>query len=313
MRRTPALLAATALVAVGLVGCSSTPTATPCPDPSAALNLIQVTGSTDSEPRVDVSVPFHVDTTSAEVIEAGDGLAFEDETQTALIDVAVVSGETGEPLVATSYSGDVSATPTLAQLAETFPALPAALECATEGSRVAVAVAPDGIAPEAVASLGLAEGESAVLVVDVRKVYLAKANGDDQFVESRGLPTVVRAPDGRPGIIVPDAPAPEELVVQTLKRGDGPVVTGDAPVRVNYTGVVWDTQEVFDSSWGAAPVSLDPAGVVPGFADALEGQTVGSQVLAVLPPDQAYGDTEQGAIPAGSTLVFVIDILGIDD
>ena len=53
-------------------------------------------------------------------------------------------------------------------------------------------------------------------------------------------------------------------------------------------------------------------GVVPGFAKALEGQTVGSQVLVVVPPDEGYGDKEQNGIPAGSTLVFVIDILGLD-
>ena len=32
----------------------------------------------------------------------------------------------------------------------------------------------------------------------------------------------------------------------------------------------------------------------------------------VIPPDQAYGDQAQGQIPADSTLVFVVDILGID-
>ncbi|HAJ16780.1 MAG TPA: hypothetical protein DCL57_01540, partial [Microbacterium sp.] len=41
-------------------------------------------------------------------------------------------------------------------------------------------------------------------------------------------------------------------------------------------------------------------------------QTVGSQVLVVVPPDQGYGDAGQGPIPGGATLVFVIDILGLD-
>ena len=53
-------------------------------------------------------------------------------------------------------------------------------------------------------------------------------------------------------------------------------------------------------------------GVVPGFAEALEGQTVGSQVLVVIPPELAYGEEGAGSIPANATLVFVIDILGID-
>ena len=45
---------------------------------------------------------------------------------------------------------------------------------------------------------------------------------------------------------------------------------------------------------------------------ALTGQTVGSQIVAVIPPDQAYGDVANGPIPANSTLVFVVDILGVD-
>lgn len=47
-----------------------------------------------------------------------------------------------------------------------------------------------------------------------------------------------------------------------------------------------------------------------GFKKALEGQKVGSQVLAVIPPAEGYGAQAQSGIPANSTLVFVIDILG---
>lgn len=315
MRRTPAILAVTALAAVGLVGCTSTPTTSCPPALSQASDLVDVSGSFGSAPTsVSVRAPFHTETTEAATLDEGDGQQLTSDEQTALVDLTVLSGETGEPIVATRYSDDLSQVPTLAQLAQTFPALPAALQCATEGSRVAVALAPDGIAEDAVSGLGLEEGESVVLVVDVRKVYLAKADGADQYTASHGLPTVVRAPDGRPGIIVPDATAPDEVVVQTIKRGDGAEVTGDAPVRVHYTGVVWDTKEVFDSTWDSGePASLTLDAVVPGFAEGLEGQTVGSQVLIVVPPDQGYGDQAQGLIPANSTLVFVVDILGIDE
>jgi len=69
---------------------------------------------------------------------------------------------------------------------------------------------------------------------------------------------------------------------------------------------------VFDTTWDAEPKSIDLSTMLPGFAEAITGQTVGSQVLVVIPPDQAYGDQAQGQIPADSTLVFVVDILGID-
>jgi peptidylprolyl isomerase len=83
-------------------------------------------------------------------------------------------------------------------------------------------------------------------------------------------------------------------------------------VRVHYTGVVWGEDEPFDSTWDGEPASLTLDAVVPGFAKALEGQTVGSQVLVVVPPAEGYRDQAQAGIPAGSTLVFVIDILGLD-
>ncbi len=83
-------------------------------------------------------------------------------------------------------------------------------------------------------------------------------------------------------------------------------------VIVQYTGVLYDGGTVFDSSWDkGAPTQFATTAVVPGFKKALEGQTVGSQVLAVIPPADGYGDQAQGSIPAGATLVFVVDILGV--
>jgi peptidylprolyl isomerase len=53
--------------------------------------------------------------------------------------------------------------------------------------------------------------------------------------------------------------------------------------------------------------------VIQGWSEGLAGQTVGSQVLLVIPPELGYGDEDagQGGIPGGSTLVFVVDILGV--
>jgi peptidylprolyl isomerase len=156
------------------------------------------------------------------------------------------------------------------------------------------------------------EDDSVVAVLDIRKVFLAKAEGAEQFNVDRGVPSVVRAPDGRPGIIVPDAEPPAEVVVQTLIKGTGPEVTGDEAVRVHETGLTWADREIFETTWDDGPKSIDLSTMLPAYADALIGQPVGSQVLIVIPPDQGYGAEGQGPAPADSTLVFVVDILGVD-
>ncbi|ANG85641.1 FKBP-type peptidyl-prolyl cis-trans isomerase [Microbacterium aurantiacum] len=314
MRTFSAALTILGLAAVGLTGCAA-PADTTCDRPAGdagVLDLVSVSGAADALPDVDVYTPFRTDEWAARDDVTGDGTPITTDDQLVVVDIALVGGDSGETVIATPYDGDLTRVTTLSQWVNTFPAFSDALSCATEGSRVTVALAPGDIAEGAAEGLGLAADESALAIVDVRKVYLAKADGADQYTDGFGLPSVVRAPDGQPGLIIPEGAPPSELVVQTLKKGDGPVVTGDAPVRVHYTGVTWAEREEFDSSWGQAPASLTLDGVVPGFAAALEGQTVGSQVLVVIPPDQGYGDTAQGAIPAGSTLVFVIDILGLD-
>lgn len=129
-------------------------------------------------------------------------------------------------------------------------------------------------------------------VIDVLDVMPAKASGALQFNDARGLPTVVRAPDGTPGVIIPDVPAPKEITTQTLIKGDGPKVKKDDIVVTNIMGVGWDDKKVTTSSWGAdASVSV--------AAEQLVGATVGSQLLVVFP----------AAENAPATAV-VVDILG---
>lgn len=307
----PAAIAVLGLVTVGLAGCSL-PGSSACPRPLASASpvtdLITVSDDLDAAPEAAVYTPFNSESTVTEDIVVGEGNTLTTDDQLVVMDLAIVGGNTG----VTVYAGSLEPAFQLSQLSQAIPALSEALQCATEGSRVVVAIPPGGIEAETAAGMGLREDESAVAVVDLRQVYLARADGANVFNAGNGLPTVVLAPNGRPGIIVPDAGVPTETTVQTLKRGDGPVVTGEVPVRVHYTGVTWAERTVFDSSWDAAPVSLTLDGVVPGFAQALEGQTVGSQVMVVITPEDGYGDQAQGTIPANSTLVFVIDILGLD-
>ncbi|WP_341999694.1 FKBP-type peptidyl-prolyl cis-trans isomerase [Microbacterium sp. LWH7-1.2] len=316
MRKIPAALVVLGLVTVGLAGCSLPGSSlSDCSRPEVSnpdvMDLITVTGDTEDEPEVDLYTPVKAPQLAYEDVVTGDGTAITSATQSLVLDVALFSGTTGELLAATPYDGDLSRVGSVAQFAN-FPGFEEALHCATEGSRVAVALSPDDLGDGVAEQAGLDDGDALVAVIDLRKVYLAAADGQNQFNSGFGLPSVVRAPDGRPGLIIPDGAAPSDLTIQTLKKGDGDEVTGEQPVRVHYTGVVWGEDEPFDSTWDGEPASLTLDAVVPGFAKALEGQTVGSQVLVVVPPAEGYGDQAQGGIPADSTLVFVIDILGVD-
>ena len=124
-----------------------------------------------------------------------------------------------------------------------------------------------------------------------------------------GYPTVALDANGAPSITPIAGAAPAEFGVATLIKGEGQVVGSTNIVTVHYSGWLWDGTP-FDSSWtGGEPAQFSLEQVVPGFTKAISGQTVGSQVIAILPPADGYGAQAVGSIPANSTLIFVVDIL----
>lgn len=262
----------------------------------------------EGAPGLTVKGPVRVPHTAFEDVTVGEGPVVTSDTQDVVFSITIANGTSGETLV----SSPTEVRP-LSGWREHYEGLADMMMCASEGSRIVGAIPYDQMSSEAATSMGLKDGESVAVVLDLQRVYLAAADGVPQYNDRPGMPSVVLAPDGAPGIIIPDAAPPSELAVEVLKRGDGPVVTDTDSIRVHYTGVTWDDRTVFDSTWekgASAAVTLD--GVVPGFAQALEGATVGSQILAVIPPDLGYGDEGTGSIPGGATLVFVVDILGVD-
>ncbi len=308
MRKFPALLTVLGLATLTLAGCASVgaPDCTrPAPADAALQGQFDIAGEPGSSPSVSFDTPFHVDEAATWETVDGAGTPITSESQLVALDVALYDGTTGRRLVATAFDGDQSRVFTITDWSATFPDFATLLNCASEGSRVAIALPYDGLAAETAEALGMGEGDAALAVVDVNKVFLARATGTTVFNDAHNLPTVVRAPNGQPGIIVPDAPPPTDIVVQTLIRGDGPALTADDTVRVNYTSVPFEVAgDVLDTTWGRAPASVSVGtAATPGFTEALTGQTVGSQVLLVVPADQSGSD---------EAVVYVIDILGVD-
>jgi peptidylprolyl isomerase len=104
------------------------------------------------------------------------------------------------------------------------------------------------------------------------------------------------------------------LKYQVLKRGTGtasPKATDT--VKVHYHGTLLDGT-VFDSSVERGqPISFPLNGVIPGWTEGLQLMKVGDKFKFEIPPNLAYGpNSPSPKIPPNSTLVFEVELLGIE-
>lgn len=303
MRTRPlAGLSLAGLAAVVLVGCAagpvpSAPEVAPPVDlcavaaPAGAVSdAVVVEGPVGSPASVSISAPLTITETERTVVVDGGGEPLDGAS---LVDYAttVFDAATGELVRAEGYDE----APALSTPAATVGQF---VGCAPVGSRVVLAMPATEQEP------------ASVWVVDVLGAHPARATGADQD-PVEGMPTVELSETGAPTITVPDADAPIETEVAVLKKGDGAVVAPGDTVMAHYAGVRWSDGSVFDASWSTgAPTALTTTDLIPGYREALEGGTVGSQVLVVIPPGEAYGEGTINEIDlVGETLVFVVDIL----
>lgn len=310
MRRSIGLITGFVLVA-GLTACSpssSSDACTPLASEGSVVKSVKVTGNFGEKPTANFATPISATNTERIILKEGTGnLAVPNGTIQA--DFTFYDGSTGEQLGQTAYDGS-TLNPLPLNDENMIHGLVAAFQCAPVGSQLVAVIAPkDLLDPSGEPIAGLDGKTSIVIVADLVSASIARANGKDQTAPD-GFPKVVLDPNGVPGITIPSKAAPTKLEVAVLKKGDGATVSADSTVTVHYTGVTWADGKVFDSSWAKnTPLTLQLSNFVPGFQQALEGQKVGSQILAVIPPDLAYGENGQGSIPGDATLVFVVDIL----
>lgn len=82
-------------------------------------------------------------------------------------------------------------------------------------------------------------------------------------------------------------------------------------VRCHYHGTLLNGT-VFESSvTRGQPIDFTVNETIPGWIEALQLMTVGSKWRLYVPADLAYGDMASGPIPAGSTLIFDLELLAI--
>lgn len=284
MRVVPAGVAA-AVALLTLAACTE--------EPPAPLPTVSVTGEPGSVPDLEYPVPLSVPEPVVEVVWEGDGPEVVDG-QAILVDYYAETGGDGTVLGET-FTGEPKA------FLLTAEALGVDIYEALRGQRVGTRVLH--LVPPA-------EGQQAPTVA-VFDLLPTRAQGE-AVAPREGLPTVELDDHGAPTITVPaETPAPVELVVQPLIRGAGPQVEPGQVITVQYTGVRWSDGTEFDSTWAAgelpAPFPIGVGSVIAGWDTGLVEQTVGSQVLLVVPPTDGYGGTDDEL--AEETLVFVVDIL----
>ncbi|MBX6390239.1 MAG: FKBP-type peptidyl-prolyl cis-trans isomerase [Frankia sp.] len=131
-------------------------------------------------------------------------------------------------------------------------------------------------------------------------------------------PEVANATDltVRPAIGAGTGLPPVELTTTDLVVGTGATADLQSTVLVHYVGAIWATGQEFDASWDdGQPVEFPLSGVIPGFAEGIDGMQVGGRRMIIIPPDLGYGPSggREPYIKVDDTLVFVVDLLDIVD
>jgi FKBP-type peptidyl-prolyl cis-trans isomerase len=325
MRRSLAVFAIPLIAGLALAGCGSSKSTGSSASASSSASgnanaAVTATGAFGKAPTVTIPKEKADSSLTVKTLITGTGAPLT-STDAFLGNYVVYTWDgTTHALKGSTYA--TGSTPTLFST-PLLPGLSTALTGKTVGSRVLAVIPPkDGFGSAGNSDAGITGTTTLVFVIDVLKAYPGTASASGTTVAHGGgdLPTVTEpaAAGDAPTVKMPASSVkpPTTLQVQTLIKGSGAKVAPGDYVVAQYVGYIWRTGKVFDSSWSRKTpfgfeIGANPAQVISGWDTGLEGQTVGSRVLLVIPPKDGYGST--GASTAGitgtDTLVFVVDIV----
>lgn len=106
-----------------------------------------------------------------------------------------------------------------------------------------------------------------------------------------------------------------ELKIEDIEEGEGPEAKPGDMVSVHYTGTLLDGTK-FDSSVDRGQPIEFPLGagrVIRGWDQGVAGMKAGGKRKLTIPPHLAYGNRARPKIPAGSTLVFDVELIEIKE
>ncbi len=149
------------------------------------------------------------------------------------------------------------------------------------------------------------------LTVGLCLVGCSKEQGSADKGGSAPAPSAAAPASGQTNQMITTASG---LKYQVLKKGTGTVSPkATDTVKVHYHGTLLDGT-VFDSSVERGePISFPLNGVIRGWTEGLQLMKVGDKFKFEIPPNLAYGaNSPSPKIPPNSTLVFEVELLGIN-
>lgn len=102
------------------------------------------------------------------------------------------------------------------------------------------------------------------------------------------------------------------LQYEVITQGTGVKPVETDTVKVNYLGTLINGQEFDNSYKRGEPISFPLNGVIRGWTEGVQLMSTGSKYRFFIPYQLAYGTNEAGSIPAGSTLIFEVELLEVN-
>lgn len=105
---------------------------------------------------------------------------------------------------------------------------------------------------------------------------------------------------------------PKGIYYKVISEGknDGKHPTPRSIITAHYTGWTINGKK-FDSSRGGAPLAIRLCDLIDGWIIAMQQMCVGDKWEIYIPSEMGYGKFSQPGIPAGSTLIFEIELIAI--
>ncbi len=275
---------------------------------------ITVSGAFAQQPTLKIDAPLTFPDTVSWTPTTGKGEKVGAEATT-ILQLTLADGRTGKKAISTLDKGQ---TPLEVKLPDQiFPSLATRLTGKPTGTRLVVAsTSDDAYGKQGSPQIGIKGGDPVVIVADILSTdptKVLKGPAGSEVALPANAPSVVEKAGVPSSFDFGKRKVPKKYAAYLMRQGTGTVIDDPDRVAVNYVGQVWGAKAPFESSYVKEPalVSIGLGKVIKAWDSALVGLKEGARVMIVCPPSTAYGASAQGPIPANSTLVFVVDVLGV--